>query len=105
VGRAAFEQRARALTSQLFEGLGKLPGIKVWTSPDPALRHAVVSLAPAAFAAGTLASALYTNDRVALATRGGRDRPGLRASPHLYNSPAEIDRLLAALAKYLKTGP
>jgi selenocysteine lyase/cysteine desulfurase len=105
VGRAAIEQRARALTSQLFEGLGQLPGIKVWTSPDPALRHAVVSLAPAAFAAGTLASALYTNDRVALATRGGRDRPGLRASPHLYNSPAEIDRLLAALAKYLKTGP
>jgi isopenicillin-N epimerase len=104
IGRGAIEQRARALATQLIEGLEKLPRIKVWTSPDPALRHAVVSFAPAALDAGKLATALYTIDRIALATRGGRDRPGLRASPHFYNSPAEVDRLLAALAKYLNSG-
>ena len=104
VGRAAIEQRARALTSQLMEGLSKLPGVQVWTSPDPALRVAVVSFVPASLDAGKLATALYRNDRVAITTRGGRDRPGLRVSPHFYNSPREVDRLLAALGKYLKSG-
>jgi selenocysteine lyase/cysteine desulfurase len=104
VGRAAIEQRARDLTTQLMDGLSKLPGIQVWTSPDPALRAAVVSFAPATTDAGKLVTALYRNDRVALTTRGGRDRPGLRASPHFYNSPREVDRLLAALGKYVKSG-
>jgi selenocysteine lyase/cysteine desulfurase len=104
VGRAAIEQRARALTSQLMEGLSKLPGVQVWTSPDPALRVAVVSFVPASLDAGKLATALYRNDRVAITTRGGRDRPGLRVSPHFYNSPREVDRLLGALGKYLKSG-
>ena len=39
-----------------------------------------------------------------MTTRGGKDRPGLRVSPHFYNSPAEVDRLLAGLSKYLKNG-
>ena len=104
VGRAAIEQRARALTTQLMDGLSKLPGIQVWTSPDAALRAAVVSFSWSGLEADKVAAALYTTDRVALATRGGRDRPGLRASPHLYNSPAEVDRLLAGLARYVKSG-
>jgi selenocysteine lyase/cysteine desulfurase len=104
VGRAAIEQRARELTTQLMEGLKKLPGFQVWTSPDPALRVAVVSFAPAGLDARKLATALYRNDRIAITTRGGRDRPGLRVSPHFFNSPAEVDRLLAALGRYVKSG-
>jgi selenocysteine lyase/cysteine desulfurase len=104
VGRAAIEQRARELTSQLVAGLSKLPGVTTWTSPKPELRAAVVSFLPGTLDAGKLATALYEKDKVAVATRGGQDRGGLRVSPHLYNSPAEIDRLLSALGKYLKTG-
>jgi selenocysteine lyase/cysteine desulfurase len=104
VGRPAIEQRARTLTAQLLEGLSKLPGIQVWTSPNPALRVAVVSFTPASLDTGKLATALYRNDQVAIASRGGQDRPGLRVSPHFYNSPGEVDRLLAALGKYMKSG-
>jgi isopenicillin-N epimerase len=104
VGRAAIEARARELSTQLIAGLTKLPGVTVWTSPKPELRAAVVSFLPGTLDAGKLATALYEKDKVALATRGGQDRGGLRASPHLYNSPAEIDRLLSGLGKYLKTG-
>ena len=104
VGRAAIEQRSRALTTQLMAGLSKLPGMKVWTSPDPALRAAVVSFVPGSLDANKLATAMYEKDKVAVTTRGGQDRPGLRVSPHFYNSPAEVDRLLAALGKYLKSG-
>ena len=44
VGRAAIEQRARALTTQLMDGLAKLPDVKMWTStePDAARRGGVV---------------------------------------------------------------
>lgn len=104
IGRAAIEQRARALTTQLMDGLAKLPGVKVWTSTDPALRVAVVSFLPASLDAKKLADTLYAKDRVAVTTRGGQDRPGLRVSPHFYNSPTEVDRLLAGLARELKVG-
>jgi len=85
-------------------GLSKLPGVKVWTSPVPERRAAIVSLLPGTLDANKLATALYVKDRIAVATRGGKDRPGIRVSPHLYNSPAEVDRLLGALSRYLKSG-
>ncbi len=104
VGRAAIEQRSRALATQLIDGLATLPGVTVWTSPDPALRAAVVSFVPGTLDAGKLAAALYEKDRIAITTRGGTDRPGLRVSPHFFNSPAEVDRLLGALGGYLRNG-
>jgi selenocysteine lyase/cysteine desulfurase len=99
IGRAAIEERARTLTTQLIDGLAKLPGVKVWTSPDPALRVAVVSFLPGSLDANKLADTLYQKDKVAITTRGGQDRAGLRVSPHFYNSPAEVDRRLAGLKR------
>ena len=76
----------------------------MWTSPRPERRAAVVSFLPGTLDANKLAMALYANDKVALRRAAAQDRGGLRVSPHLYNSPAEIDRLLSGLGKYLKTG-
>lgn len=104
VGRAAIEKRSRDLTTQLMAGLAKIPGITNWTSPVAERRVAVVSFVPGTLDANKLATALYTNDRIGITTRGGKDRPGIRVSPHFYNSPAEVDKLVAALAKYMKSG-
>jgi selenocysteine lyase/cysteine desulfurase len=104
VGRPQIEARARELGAQLIEGLTKVPGVTVWTSPNPQLRAAVVSFQPGTVDVNKLATVLYEKDKIALATRGGQDRGGLRASPHFYNSPAEIDRLVAAIARYTKSG-
>lgn len=104
VGRAAIEQRSRALANQLIAGLSKLPEVKVWTSPNPALNAAVVSFQPASLNAAKLGQVLYEKDRIGTAGRGGADRGGLRASPHFYNSPEEVDRLIGAVSRYLKTG-
>lgn len=104
VGRTAIEQRARALTTQLMDGLSSLPGFTVWTSPIAERRAAVVSFVPGSLDAVRLADALYANDHIGITTRGGTDRPGVRVSPHFYNSPAEVDRLLAAIAGYVKRG-
>jgi selenocysteine lyase/cysteine desulfurase len=104
VGRAAIEQRARALTTQLMDGLAKIPGLTVWTSPVAERRAAVVTFVPGALDANKLANALYEKDRIGITTRGGKDRPGIRVSPHFYNTPQEVDRLLAAVTKYTKSG-
>ncbi|MDP2391606.1 MAG: aminotransferase class V-fold PLP-dependent enzyme, partial [Acidobacteriota bacterium] len=104
VGRAAIEQRSRALANQLIAGLSKLPEVKVWTSPNPALNAAVVSFQAGSLNGPRLGQALYEKDKIGTAGRGAGDRGGLRASPHFYNSPEEIDRLVGAVARYLKTG-
>jgi isopenicillin-N epimerase len=104
VGRAAIEKRSRELANQLIAGLTKLPGVKVWTSPNPSLSAAVVSFLPGSLNAQKLGLALYEKDRIGTAGRGGGDRGGLRASPHFYNSPEEVERLVNAVGRYLKNG-
>ena len=104
VGRAAIEARSRALATQLIAGLAKLPDVKVWTSPQPERRAAVVSFLPGSVNPSKLGALLYERDKIAVAGRGRGDRGGLRASPHFYNTPAEIDRLIAGVARALKTG-
>ena len=104
VGRAAIEQRSRSLAQQLIAGLSKLPDVKVWTSSNPALNGAVVSFLPGSLNPPRLGQALYEKDKLGLAGRGLGDRGGLRASPHFYNTPEEVDRLVSAVGRYLKTG-
>ena len=104
VGRAAIEARSRALTQQLLAGLKKVDGLTVWTSPVPERAAAVVSFLPGSLDRNKLATTLYEKDKIAITTRGGTDRAGLRVSPHFYNSPEEIDRLVAGLARAMKAG-
>jgi selenocysteine lyase/cysteine desulfurase len=104
VGRDKIEQRSRSLTQQLIAGLSKLPEVKIWTSPNPSLNAAVVSFQAGSLNSQRLGQALYEKDKIGTAGRGGGDRGGLRASPHFYNTPEEIDRLVGAVGKYLKSG-
>jgi isopenicillin-N epimerase len=104
IGRRAIEDRARDLTASLITGLRKIDGVKVWTHASRERSAAVVSFQPASLDVRRLHDALYQNDRVVCATRGGNDRPGLRFSPHFYNTQAEIDRALAAIGKYVRSG-
>jgi selenocysteine lyase/cysteine desulfurase len=104
VGRKAIEQRSRTLAQQLMKGLAKIDGITLWTSPMPDRSAAVVSFLPGSLDSRKLAQALYERDRIGITTRGGDDRAGLRVSPHFFNSPEEVDRLVAALTKYMRAG-
>jgi selenocysteine lyase/cysteine desulfurase len=61
-----------------------------------------VSFLPGTLDTRKLLTALYEKDKIGLASRGA-DRGGLRVSPHFYNSPEEIDRLLGALRGYAKS--
>ena len=104
VGRANIEKRARELTQALIAGLQKIDGVRIWTSPIPERGAAVVSFQPGSLNPQKLSTALYEKDKIACATRGGSDRGGLRFSPHLYNTAAEVERVLAAVSRYMKGG-
>jgi isopenicillin-N epimerase len=104
IGRKLIEDRARELAQALIEGLKKIDGVKLWTHPDPKRSVAVVSFQPDALDIKKLSDALYERDRIAGATRLGLDRPGLRFSPHFYNSHKEVERTLAAIKRYMASG-
>ena len=104
IGRAEIEKRSRTLTQQLLSGLGKIDGFKIWTHPSPERSAAVVSFLPGTLETGKLLTALYEKEHIAVTGRGGADRSGLRVSPHFYNTPEEVDRLVAALGRYQKAG-
>ena len=104
IGRALIEKRSRELTTALIDGLKKMDGVKIWTSPDPSLRSAVLSFLPGSLDIRKLSAALYKNDHIGCATRGGQDRAGLRFSPHFYNTHADVERTIAAVKKYMTTG-
>jgi selenocysteine lyase/cysteine desulfurase len=104
IGRRAIEQRSRSLGQALMAGLRGIDGVQLWTHPDPSRSGAVVSFRPGTLDVSRLSAALYRNERIGCATRGGTDRPGIRFSPHLYNTMAEVDRAVAAIAKYMRQG-
>jgi isopenicillin-N epimerase len=104
IGRALIEKRSHELTTALIEGLQKINGIKIWTSPDASRRAAVLSFQPGNLDVRKLSVALYQKDRIGCATRGGQDRAGLRFSPHFYNTHADVEKTVAAVKKYMASG-
>jgi selenocysteine lyase/cysteine desulfurase len=104
IGRAAIETRSRGLAQTLLAALGRIDGVRLWTSPDPARSAAIVTFQPGTLDPAKLATALYEHDRIACMARSGADRPGLRISPHFYNSLAEVERIAGAIRTYMRTG-
>ena len=100
---AEVEARSRELATALVEELSALDGVHMWTSPDPARRAAVVTFRPADLAPGDVVAALE-EDGIVAAARGGSDRPGVRLSPHFYNSHTDVERAVSAIRGYLRTG-
>jgi selenocysteine lyase/cysteine desulfurase len=102
IGRDVVERRARALAQALMDGLRRIPGVRLWTDPDPAHSAAIVIFQPGAADPRQLATTLRTSARVVATARGGQHNPGLRISPHIYNTMEEIDAVVAAVRATLR---
>ena len=103
IGMAEVEARSRELATALVEELSALDGVHMWTSTDPARRAAVVTFRPGELSGGDVVAALE-RDGIVAAARGGSDRPGVRLSPHFYNSHTDVERAVSAIRGYLRTG-
>ena len=64
----------------------------------------MLSFQPAGLDARKLAATHYQKVRIGCAIRAGQDRGGLRFSPHFYNTHADVDRVVAAIKKYVSRG-
>jgi selenocysteine lyase/cysteine desulfurase len=104
IGRAAIDQRARDLARYMIDSLRRMDGVTLYTPTDPKLSAAIVVFRPGSLDPRKLATALNDNDRIVCTVRAGADRPGLRLSPHLYNTMEETERVLGAIRRYLKSG-
>lgn len=103
IGQHEIEARSRELASALVEGLSAIDGVHMWTSEDPSLRAAVVTFRPGTLEPGRVIDALEAEGIVA-ASRGGSDRTGIRFSPHFYNTPDDVERGIAAIRRYVRSG-
>lgn len=92
IGVPAIAAHVQGLNDQLIAGVDVLGGVVV-TPRDPALRGPLIAIAAteATILVDTLAAAgLLTSERDG----------NLRVSPHAYNTTADIDALLSALARH-----
>ena len=104
IGRKVIEERLRQLSQFLITELKKLDGVQIYTDPAPGRSANLVIFKPGALDPRRFATALGEKDGVVATTRAGQDRPGLRVSPHLYNTMDEMERVVAATKKYLASG-
>jgi selenocysteine lyase/cysteine desulfurase len=104
IGRAVIERRSRQLSQALMTGLKALPGVTLWTNPDPAKSASIVVFQPGTLNVQRLGVALAEKDRIICTARGGQVMPGLRIAPHFYNTMDEIDRTVNAIRGYLQNG-
>ena len=82
--------------------LRKIDGVKLWTDPDPARSAAIVIFQPGR-ARHPAARPGVDAARVICTTRTGQQNPGLRMSPHFYNTMDEIRAAAGFIRQKMKT--
>ncbi len=92
VGIEEVQRRVKALTDQLVEGV-KQKGWNVHSPRTSSEWSGIVSFGSDKHDTLALQRHLFSEFKIVISRRLGR----LRASPHFYNSPEEIDQLVAAL--------
>ena len=97
VGMPEVEARVQFLVSRAKRQLREIPGLQLKTSLDPRLSAGVVKFRLEKRATKPAYDALWDRHRLAIAMTPSGDAEGLRFSPHIYNSPEEIDRAVAAV--------
>ncbi len=94
---ASIEMRTRELATALKEGIDKIPGAKLYTSLNPDLSLGVVVFNLGERVDHKKAYArLYDEHGVGGAYFPGPE-PKLRLCPHIYNTMAEVERVIAVL--------
>jgi isopenicillin-N epimerase len=104
IGSAVIEKRARQLAQHLVTGLQDVPGVTFRTQTAADHSAAIIVFKPGSLDTRRLVSTLYEKERIACAAAGGATRPGVRLSPHFYNTMEEMDRTVAAIRKYVANG-
>jgi selenocysteine lyase/cysteine desulfurase len=101
LGKKKIEAQATALAAAAKRELVKIPGVHMYSPSAPEISGPVVTFRPGNADISKMTAFLYEKIGFAGATRGG-DTPGIRISPHIYNSFEQIERVVAAISDYMK---
>ena len=101
IGKKKIEAHAKALAAAVKSELIKVPGVHMYSPVAAEISGAVVTFRPGSTDINKMTAALYEKIGFAGATRGG-DTPGIRISPHIYNSFEQVEKVVAAIANYMK---
>lgn len=93
IGVETVEAHGAELAAQLRAGLARKAGVDVVSSDDPAHASAITVFTTGSTAGDAALTAHLDTQGIIVALRP----LGLRVSPHLYNTPEDVARLLAAL--------
>ena len=100
IGKKNIEARDRALSARLRNGLKDVPGVKLWTSNEPALSTGLTLFSVRDFPMANVQKAIMSRDRLYIRTMGTGNLNGCRAATHIYNRPEEVDKLINSV-KYV----
>ncbi len=96
IGTDRIERRHRALANRMMSEMANR-GAEMWTSPDPAMRCAIVTVNVPPLKRADLESWLWKQKKIRI--RGGEPSK-LRLSTPYYLLPSDMDRFLAAFDEY-----
>jgi selenocysteine lyase/cysteine desulfurase len=104
IGRDNIENRGRQLSARLRSGLRETPGVRLFTSLDPRLATTLTTFSVAGVTPEALVQSLIAKDKIYIRTIIEDNISAVRASTHFYNTPDEVDRLLAAVRRIATNG-
>jgi isopenicillin-N epimerase len=104
LGMERVEGRVRYLRSRLATGLRQIPGITLATPADETLVGGMVSFSVAGVESAALQRHLSTVGNVRTRVIGEYGYGWMRLSTHVYNRPAEIDRVLELVSGAARNG-
>ena len=104
IGTERIEARVRYLRRRLHAGLGEISGVQVVTPAPESLCAAMVSFRVDGIEAAALQRHLAETANIRTRVIGEYDYGWMRLSTHMYNAPAEIDRVLELVATAAREG-
>jgi isopenicillin-N epimerase len=99
IGPERVERRIRWLGNRLYDGLGRIPGVRLTSASDAAIRAPLVSFTVDGWTADDLIKALWERAMVRVRHVAEYDYHWVRLSTHVYNTPEEIDRVVSLLGQ------
>jgi selenocysteine lyase/cysteine desulfurase len=98
IGPDRIHARIRELRSQLIDGLGRIPRVRLMSPVSDALGAGMVSFKLEGVAALDLQGRLARAANIRTRVIGEYGYDWMRLSAHIYNSPAELQRVLELIA-------
>jgi isopenicillin-N epimerase len=108
LGAARKAARMRYLTSYWRSRVERLPGVRLYTTAAPEASCGLATVELGALDPKAVKQALWEQDRIFVQSMTGYDRSpeirGIRVTPNVYTSLAELDRFAGALIRLVRHG-